>query len=684
MITHSPTYVGNYMKMNNCHFQKFSSLLFFNQKSLYLRDTSFKQGLNGVIKHESYINSSIVDDPEFNQINSTTFNDESFNNNIMFETSMKNSVFTIINCFFADIIFDEGLITVKKASFYLTESTFINCNGTSKTVCLDQSRCNTISHICCTNVTVNDGPSFVYGNGEKNDFFILLYSTIVGKSTDTHNGETSIYTQYGLQYHRCLNLTNLKTSKSIIQYQSPIIFSQKFITFDTIKDCHLMELSKSSTMNITCEMICAFNSIDCTKSLILINPENEKIDFTLIKCVFVNNNEKKIKLIDTNTNINNVLFAFIDCTFDETIDIDITGKTIQTPNVIITNASEITPLELPHYTKQGYCIGKPNKRISKKGCNAGACINETDCEDQIYFPSDAVQFTTIFHTEFYYPDPTDFFSESVYFSSSFDFTKSDRFSESGDFTKSSMFSQTDDFSKSNLFSLTTEFTKSSYFSETGEFTKSDFFSQTTDFTNSKKFSGSSCFTKTSFFSQTDDFSNSNKFLETNYFTRSNQFSNSGDFSKSNLFSQTISFTKSNQFSESNDFTKSAIFSQTSNFNHFLQTNNFTKSDSFTSSDHFSKSLTLIPHLQNNVTIIIPNSDSKSHALEIGIGVGAGGVGIIGAIIGFLIWKNRKPPLNISENETYELTEDTTNSIVTENDLNRMMDEDDPFAEEFEN
>ncbi|KAK8896648.1 hypothetical protein M9Y10_014560 [Tritrichomonas musculus] len=73
----------------------------------------------------------------------------------------------------------------------------------------------------------------------------------------------------------------------------------------------------------------------------------------------------------------------------------------------------------------------------------------------------------------------------------------------------------------------------------------------------------------------------------------------------------------------------------------------------------------------------------STGIKIGIGVSIGAIAAI-IIIGLILLRRHKIQ-NIPDisDETIEIVEDTTYSIVTQNPLNELMIDDDPFESEFD-
>lgn len=199
----------------------------------------------------------------------------------------------------------------------------------------------------------------------------------------------------------------------------------------------------------------------------------------------------------------------------------------------------------------------------------------------------------------------------------------------------------------SLFTESKEFSKSSYFSNSLQFTKTDMFSQSNKFTSSRSFTPSY------------------EPGQTHRFTPSNSFTPSQNFSKSSVF------TTSAIFSESSDFTKSVYFS---NSDHFTKSFDFTKSLNFTKSFEFSDSSTF--NLGNDSG----SSGKNNTGVIIGAVVGAvAAAAIIGGIAAFFIIRKRR--LAISD---VDVVKETNSSVTVDNELDKVMDKDDPFANDFGN
>lgn len=93
---------------------------------------------------------------------------------------------------------------------------------------------------------------------------------------------------------------------------------------------------------------------------------------------------------------------------------------------------------------------------------------------------------------------------------------------------------------------------------------------------------------------------------------------------------------------------------------------------------------MIPEKDIIINIKTEEKKKMSTGLKAGIGVGAA-TAVIAAIAlsAFFLMRNRRKLREIFEDETIDIIHDENNSIVTENHLYEIMDNDDPFQEEFE-
>lgn len=295
---------------------------------------------------------------------------------------------------------------------------------------------------------------------------------------------------------------------------------------------------------------------------------------------------------------------------------------------------------------------------------------------------------------------TGFFSESTKFSESIDFTKSSIFIDTSDFTKSIEFTTSFYFSSSTYFSNSKEFTKTTQFTESTDFTVSNYFSRSCSFTDSEhwdrthSFTSSKTFTPSNDFSTSFFFSNSKKFTETDDFTMTDGFTKTGLFSETDKFSETNDFTKSGLFSSSNGFVQTSFFSKSGYFSEsadFSNTKFFSESIDFTISSHFTDSNYYIftsteSFVHRNVIIDIKQDESKKSNIPMKIGVGvAFGVAAIAAVIIagiFFLRKRKLASIEDINEETINVTDDIGHSMITQNPLNTLMSDDDPFEEEF--
>lgn len=204
-LSSSPAFARHNLSSINSQFQKFSSLLFYNQKCLYLKRTSFLDGLNGIIYN---------DVETITMENHITISKEEFINPYKPE---ENSVsITIMDCIFNNIRASDDpkqlkyiiRIDEQNIALYITHSYFNNFFATEGEIRLDKTRCSTITHICASNIKTGNRVSFLYYNCVPDDFSILLFSTLVDTGRDDNsNDANTIYCMNGDQYYRCNNIT---------------------------------------------------------------------------------------------------------------------------------------------------------------------------------------------------------------------------------------------------------------------------------------------------------------------------------------------------------------------------------------------------------------------------------------------------------------------------------------------
>lgn len=228
---------------------------------------------------------------------------------------------------------------------------------------------------------------------------------------------------------------------------------------------------------------------------------------------------------------------------------------------------------------------------------------------------------------------------------------SQTFTPSGSFSNSDVFTKTNGFTETADFTVSDHFTNSKKFSLSGTFTDSDHWDRTHSFTSSRKFSPSKKFSASSNFTGSDDFTKSGQF------TTSKIFSSSNDFTFSKGFSQTKDFTKSYDFTSSRPFTHS---------NHFSNSIQFSKSDAFFS----------------DKGVNIDSSNKTSTGTIIGAVIGSvAGAAVIAALAAFFIIRKKKLSMI---NDSANVMKETDSSVTVDNNLNSIMDKDDPFAHDFAN
>lgn len=440
LLLKAPAFVNNRLSLMNCNFQKFSYLLFYNQKNLNIKSTLFSQGLGGIIHNEK----------EYDQIgNHLTVSGETFDS--MYAPSSDTGLaITITECSFVNINGDSIFVQNPQISVYITSCLFNKCTASKVIIELQRSRCLTITHTCSFDSYGNEEVVFLYYDCVQEDFSICLYSTFVQTRTDKQNSVYNIKCRSGSQYFRCNNMTNCKSSA--YQFDAPYCFSFSMMTvvdcsvtclqlsgytanqcnvaFDkTIENVNLFSNSESDGYVLRMDGECGYQ-ITFKNSVLLCKENNKLVTWPNGKpmiVVFMN--------CIVNMNLNTNQATFIDST---PADFDTIHLTI-----------------LPHYTTL-LCPGpKLDNASLALGCNAGNCI-DSECNRTIGFPNDVVSYTTILHLDINTPTP----------SPTEEFSQSDKFSQSSKFTYSHKFSE------SHPFDPTIKFTGSSFFTQSTKFSES--------------------------------------------------------------------------------------------------------------------------------------------------------------------------------------------------------------------
>ena len=135
-----------------------------------------------------------------------------------------------------------------------------------------------------------------------------------------------------------------------------------------------------------------------------------------------------------------------------------------------------------------------------------------------------------------------------------------------------------------------------------------------------------------------------------------KFSTSFFFTESEVFTKSDELTCSQLFSQSLVFSLSYIFSQTKTF--FIKT---------------------------NVILISINSEKSqkiSTGIMIGIGLTCTAVVAAAILVSVFLLRRKKLVPEEFEDETIDIFDENANSIITQNPLNNLMSDDDPFEDEF--
>ena len=627
-LSKSPFFVSNQMNVMNCNFQRFTALLFYNQQSLNLYNSNFQKGLGGIISIDKDLNALFKTTKEYDSTYKTYFrivnSVDEIKEQLFFQNKDYKAACSITYCKFHDITVQSNPIFrfANNISTYFSDILIYNCVGKQDLIKFEQSRCNTMTHICSFENTVESGADFCHSDFRRTDFFILTYSTIVGNSNTKSN--YVINSRFGSHYHRCLNFTNIykvdNDARLLYDIDAPHCYSHAFISFNnvkrdlyritgSIKDSSIVQ-DGNQNLSVYFDSICAYNQIE--ENFFYLGLHSGNSFFLIVSnSVFVSGYGKYFLKFNEpgGNNINNYIMLE-NCQFSNNLNCN--GETpksffIDYNSFVQLDVASIKTPELAHYTTL-FCRGieKENKPTIAYGCNVDSCLAEKQCNSTIGFPEDVAPYTTIIHqglqtlsftpsVGFTHSNSFSFsfhFTDSDHFTKSSFFTRSNNFSSSNVFTETSHFSRSSFFSKSNLFSESSPLTASSHFTSSVFFSKSNFFSETSPLTQSSNFTYSSFFSSSAPFSVSSYFSNSKKFSKSEVFSNTQHFSNSIEFSNSNQFSFSYQFSETNMFSESNLFSKSDVFSPSKHFdatNTFTPSNNFSESSPLTESSQFTYS-----------------------------------------------------------------------------------------------
>lgn len=460
IFSHSPFFVGNQLTFINGRFSKITSKIFYNQKNLLLKESTFTQIHGSIIHNTNENDRQTIKDIEFS--NSHKFNDTEI---------IDTKSITIYNCQFNSISDEENPFLIKDddITLYITDTLFNSCRSENGILSL-QCRCFTMTHTCSFHSLCNYRTCFLFLNCKKNDFSIILYNSIYESVINTVNNKqvtANIYCSYGDQYLKCNNMT--KAPFNGFQFDSVQCF---MFTMNTVKDMDLSCLYMSgSNDNINdikeIETVNFLNSGTIDYTLIRFSSHNY-FQFHAKKCVLLSN----VKIFRQETTENE--YVQIHCYNCIISDVDKSDNTEEIDCTTVQGVDASNFYSLPHFTYGEICPGTKYDGIDDaRGCNFGNCI-PNNCDRTIGFPDDVVPYTSVFHIDLHTPT----FTETGEFSQSADFIYSNKFSKSDDFISSDKFSKSADFTYSDKFSKSNDFTYSKKFSKSADFTHSNIFSET--------------------------------------------------------------------------------------------------------------------------------------------------------------------------------------------------------------
>lgn len=566
----SPVFVGKHFSLTHCYFQKAFPLFFYDQVTLHVKDSSFYKGLGGVL---------LISEPVVNDVHWTY--SETFSNGINIDVNFekdKSISVSFIGCSFISIKQDVIAITKKELSLYITRSTFANCESTNGVAYLAQCRCVTITHTCSLNSKGSSNCAFLNMDCNSEDFFMCLYSSIITENNydPAANEPKNFYCQNGVQYIRCINMTNFPKGWAF-QFDNSQCFSFGMSNIIDCK-CRVLELSGKNSNNQS-YVIEKVNIKTSYYSKLIKLHSNVGFSLTFYDSILINENNG---LFDKD-NGNNVHMILSNCVYYGKND-DL--GPIETKDGSKFGSIDEKLIEFQLFINDSYCPGVRylNDDEIVKGCNAEDCVSKHgSCNKTIGFPDGVVSYQTLIDTKM----QTALFTPSKPFSPSKQFSPSRSFSPSAKFSPSHSFSSSEKFSPSGKFSPTLSFSKSGSFTSSKPFSNSVSFSSSNEFSDSKKFSNSHTFTQSHGFTQSSKFSGSNAFSLSSDFTKSGYFTKTSHFSSSFYFTNTDAFSRTGAFSETTDFTKSDLFTKSSDFS---PSHKFTPSHGFNASHTFTPSI----------------------------------------------------------------------------------------------
>lgn len=218
LLAPSPAFISNRLYFSTCKFQKFTSLLFYNQKELNIKNTVFAYGLNSVIRNDH----EITQKDQHIDIKKETFSNENY-----YEKKTGSFSISIVECSFLNIIKKQSiLIEGDKLSVYITQCYFYQCNPSDSggVILLQRSRCLTLTHTCALECKGVGNKGFLYYDCIESDFSLFLYNSISKTTYDViSDSRFNIFCKSGSQYFRCNNMTSV--TFNAYQFEAPYCFS---------------------------------------------------------------------------------------------------------------------------------------------------------------------------------------------------------------------------------------------------------------------------------------------------------------------------------------------------------------------------------------------------------------------------------------------------------------------------
>lgn len=290
----SPAFVANHWSISDCKFNHFSYILFYNQKSLLIKNSIFTNGLGSIIKKEQ--------DPGFNNQNFT--NDPNF---------CITDPITINNCRFENISCNSTILFNSSGQFEILDSSFYSCSSLNGVIYAGAGEILKITNSFSCESYGKEISAFLYKSGKVQELY--LGNNLITQSYCTNNDPANIYSDGQIHNYENNNITdcdifgikiidgtNLNFMKNIINIRSTCFYlagAESKVTLKSVsflngncdyESCIIFSSSNSYTLNIEDSLLASANNIIVGIS----SGSNHKYNLNLTNCYIQGNADNGI------------------------------------------------------------------------------------------------------------------------------------------------------------------------------------------------------------------------------------------------------------------------------------------------------------------------------------------------------------------------------------------------------